>query len=147
MKAAIMSAALAGLMAAAAASASTPVIAETAALRAALSQVQGAQAAPSGEQARPAELVDFDYHRFFERAFRLGLPTQRIGYVLTVGPDGKATDCTLSMDYRYEATDRQMCRQIKRVTRFTPARDAQGNPVTGTYSGEVMLVNIILYDR
>lgn len=138
-------AALVAIAGSAPAFASTPPVTESAAVRAAIGQAQATPASGSGAQ--PAELVDFDYHRFFERAFRLGLPTQRIAYVLTVGADGKPTDCALNRDYRYAATDRQMCRQIMRVARFNPARDAQGNAVASTYSGEVMMVNVITYDR
>lgn len=140
-------AALVAMAGSAPASASTPPVTDSAAVRAAIGQAQAVPAPASGSGAKAAELVDFDYHRFFERAFRLGLPTQRLAYVLTVGADGKPTDCALSRDYRYAATDRQMCRQIMRVARFNPARDAEGNAIASTYRGEVMMVNVITYDR
>lgn len=140
-------AAIAAIAVSAPAFASTPAVNESAAVRAAIGQAQASATPASGGGAQPAELVDFDYHRFFERAFRLGIPTQRIAYELTVGADGKPTDCALSRDYRYAATDRQMCRQIMRVARFNPARNAEGKAVASTYNGEVTMVNVITYDR
>lgn len=97
--------------------------------------------------ARSATLVEFDYDRFFDRATQLGLLTQKIGYTLTVSPEGKATDCKLSRTFRRQFVNKELCKSFMRNAKLSPAVDAAGNPVPGTYTGEVQMWSFFRADR
>jgi hypothetical protein len=96
---------------------------------------------------RPATLVEFDYDEFFDRATQLGLLTQKLGYTLTVSPEGKATDCTLSRTFRRQFVNKELCKSFMRNARLNPAVDAAGNPITGTYKGEVQMWSFFQANR
>ncbi|MFU7528158.1 hypothetical protein [Qipengyuania sp. ASV99] len=87
--------------------------------------------------AQPVELVEFDYEEFFVRAMRLGMLTQTLGYTVTVAADGEVTECALARSFRRPYTTKELCKAIARYAQFQPARDAQGNAVDGSYTGEV----------
>lgn len=53
---------------------------------------------------------------------------------LTVGTDGRVSDCSVTTSSGNDALDQQTCRVAKRSVRFTPARDDSGNPITSTYT-------------
>jgi hypothetical protein len=89
--------------------------------------------------ARPVELLEIDFIRVTKRAFNLGLLSQDLGYTLTVAADGTVTDCTLSRSFRSPLIAREMCRSIIRSATLAPARDAAGNPVSGTYQGMIRI--------
>ncbi len=96
---------------------------------------------------RAATLVEFDYEEFFDRATQLGLLTQKLGYTLTVSPEGKATDCKLSRTFRSQFVNKELCKSLMRNAKLSPAVDAAGNPVSGTYTGEVQMWSFFQADR
>ena len=89
--------------------------------------------------ARLAQLLEIDSIRVTKRAFNLGLLTQDLGYTLAVAADGTVTNCQLSRSFRNPITTREMCRSITRAVTLAPARDAAGNPVSGTYQGMIRI--------
>lgn len=52
---------------------------------------------------------------------------------LTVGTDGRVTDCRVHRSSRDAEADRITCRLAMERFRFRPATDAAGNPATSTY--------------
>jgi protein TonB len=56
---------------------------------------------------------------------------------LTVGPDGRVTGCVILVSSGSTALDSATCRLMRSRARFTPARDASGNPVDDEYFGHV----------
>lgn len=101
------------------------------------SEIKPISAAMTGAQ--PAQLLEIDFIRVTKRAFNLGLLSQDLGYTLTVAADGTVTDCELSRRFRNPITARELCRSITRAVTLTPARDAAGNPVSGTYQGMIRI--------
>ncbi|TAD75320.1 MAG: hypothetical protein EAY70_10735 [Sphingomonadales bacterium] len=97
--------------------------------------------------AQAVELVDFDYDAFFDRATQLGLLSQRLGYTLTVGLDGKPVDCALSRNFRNSFTAKELCKKLKASAMFSPARDQAGNAVVAVYVGEVRIWSVFASDR
>lgn len=59
---------------------------------------------------------------------------------VTVGPDGKVTDCQITGSSGHPDLDEATCKNITRRARFTPATDGEGNPTTGSYSSAVRWV-------
>jgi len=53
--------------------------------------------------------------------------------VFTVGIDGRASDCSVSRAGPDPATNALVCPLVVERVRFTPARDANGNPVAARY--------------
>jgi len=51
---------------------------------------------------------------------------------LSIGPDGRVTGCSLIQRTGFSVLDNYVCNQLRRA-RFTPAKDANGNPTTGSY--------------
>ncbi|MDQ4087219.1 MAG: TonB family protein [Pseudomonadota bacterium] len=51
---------------------------------------------------------------------------------LTVGADGRVTDCTITGSSGSAALDSATCRIMRSRARFTPARDSNGNPTSDT---------------
>lgn len=107
---------------------------------------QAPAAAGSDASALP-KLVGMRYDMLAERALALRLLTRSIDYSLTVGADGKATDCTLARPFRYQFTTREMCRTLMRSARFEPARNAAGEAVSGTHSGTIEIWSLYLPER
>lgn len=70
-------------------------------------------------------------------ASRQGLLSEVLGFTLTVDPEGKATDCTISRHFRRQATRIGLCRPFLRHTTFNPAVNAAGEAVEGTYYIEI----------
>lgn len=62
------------------------------------------------------------------------------GFRLTVGPDGKVVDCTVTRSSGSSDLDEAACSNIRRRARFDPAKDGDGNPTTGSYSSSVRWV-------
>lgn len=106
------------------------------------SQDIGTSAAPL-----PVELVAFDYQEFFDRATQLGMLSQTLGYTLTVAPDGKVTDCSLARRFKSPYVTKELCEAVSRNAQLNPARDAQGNAVSGTYKGEVQIYSYFAANR
>jgi len=62
------------------------------------------------------------------------------GFRVTVGPDGKVTDCQVTSSSGHSDLDEATCSNIRRRARFTPATDGEGQPTTGSYSSRVRWV-------
>lgn len=60
-----------------------------------------------------------------------------VGFSLTVGPDGRVTNCTVTASSGHAALDAATCRIMRSRARFTPARDSTGASVADTQSGRV----------
>jgi protein TonB len=56
---------------------------------------------------------------------------------LSVGPDGRVTDCTVTGSSGSSALDATTCRLMKSRARFTPARDSNGNPATDNVASAI----------
>ena len=59
------------------------------------------------------------------------------GFSLTIGPNGRVTDCSVTASSGSSALDQATCRILRSRARYTPARDASGNPTSGRDSGRV----------
>ncbi|HQS70726.1 MAG: energy transducer TonB [Novosphingobium sp. 28-62-57] len=62
------------------------------------------------------------------------------GFRVTVGTDGKVTDCQVTRSSGSPDLDEAACSNIRRRARFAPATDGDGNPTTGTYSNSIRWV-------
>lgn len=62
------------------------------------------------------------------------------GFRVTVGPDGRVTDCQVTSSSGSPDLDEAACSNVRRRARFTPATDGEGNPTTGSYSNRVRWV-------
>lgn len=56
---------------------------------------------------------------------------------LTVGPDGRVTNCEVTGSSGNSALDQAACRNLQRRARFEPALDRDGNPTTSVYPKRV----------
>ena len=54
------------------------------------------------------------------------------GFRVTVGPDGKVTDCSITSSSGHADLYAATCDNVRRRARFTPAMDGEGNPTTGS---------------
>ena len=59
------------------------------------------------------------------------------GFRLTVGANGRVTDCTVTSSSGSAALDNATCRIMRSRARFTPARDNQGNATSDTVSARI----------
>lgn len=62
------------------------------------------------------------------------------GFRVTVGPNGKVTDCQVTSSSGSSRLDSIACTKIKARARFTPAVDRDGNPTSGSYSNSIRWV-------
>jgi periplasmic protein TonB len=62
------------------------------------------------------------------------------GFRLEVGPDGKASGCSVTSSSGSSTLDDATCRLVARRARFTPAKDTGGNAVSDSYSGRIRWV-------
>ncbi|RNJ61635.1 MAG: hypothetical protein EDM03_14730 [Porphyrobacter sp. IPPAS B-1204] len=97
--------------------------------------------------AQSPQLTSINYVRLYRRLVQAGMVSQVLGYSLTVDADGKPVGCSFSRDFRMLATEREVCRSFIRSVTFEPARDAQGNPVAGTYGGEIEIASFFQPSR
>jgi protein TonB len=58
----------------------------------------------------------------------------RVSVRVSVGADGRVTDCTVSASSGNQDLDAATCRLARRNARFEPARDAQGAAVPSSFS-------------
>ncbi len=58
-------------------------------------------------------------------------------FTLTIGTNGRVTNCQITSSTGYSRLDSETCRQLTRRARFEPALDSAGNPTTGTYSSSI----------
>ena len=59
------------------------------------------------------------------------------GFRLTVGPNGRVTDCQITSSSGSSALDQATCRIMRSRARFTPARDNTGQPTTDTVNNRI----------
>lgn len=59
------------------------------------------------------------------------------GFRLTIGPNGRVSDCQVTASSGSAALDQASCRILRSRARYTPARDSDGNPTSGSDSGRV----------
>jgi periplasmic protein TonB len=59
------------------------------------------------------------------------------GFRLTVGPDGRVTNCTVTSSSGSSSLDATTCRLMRARARFTPARDNTGASTTDTHNGRI----------
>jgi periplasmic protein TonB len=59
------------------------------------------------------------------------------GFRLTIGPDGRVTNCVVTSSSGSSALDSATCRLMRSRARFTPARDNHGNPTTDSHSSRI----------
>lgn len=57
-----------------------------------------------------------------------------VRFTLTVGPDGRASDCQVTSSSGNSSLDETACRLLRQRSRFDPKLDSAGNPTTGTWS-------------
>jgi len=62
------------------------------------------------------------------------------GFKVSVGPDGRVTDCQITSSSGHADLDEATCANVRRRARFTPATDGEGQPTSGTYSNRVRWV-------
>jgi hypothetical protein len=60
-----------------------------------------------------------------------------IGFELDVAANGRATACRITAGSGSAVVDRTTCDAARRRARFTPARDADGNPVASRYGARL----------
>jgi protein TonB len=60
-----------------------------------------------------------------------------VGVVLTVNAQGKVAGCAVTRSSGWTALDQATCNLLARRARYTPARDSNGNPATGTIDQEI----------
>lgn len=58
----------------------------------------------------------------------------RVVAKLTVGTDGRVTDCSITTSSNSSALDQATCRIAKSRVRFSPALDASGSAITSSYT-------------
>ncbi|MEQ8412196.1 MAG: hypothetical protein RIC51_03440 [Erythrobacter sp.] len=91
---------------------------------------------PPGQ--RPPVPLAFDgLRQLAAAAQRQRLLSEVIGFTLEVDEDGNPTDCSLDRDFRRRIVTIELCRPLLEHHRFAPARDAEGNAVSGTYSSRI----------
>ncbi|HYD14097.1 MAG TPA: TonB family protein [Allosphingosinicella sp.] len=59
------------------------------------------------------------------------------GFQLTIGPNGRVTDCQVTASSGSSALDSATCRIMRSRARYTPARGYDGNPTIGRDAGRV----------
>lgn len=60
-----------------------------------------------------------------------------VQFRLTISPEGRASDCAVVGSSGSAILDEATCRILRERARYSPARDAEGRPVTGTDHGSV----------
>ena len=90
-----------------------------------------ARATPRGDRDGWVTTVDYP-----SSAVRAGIEG-RTGFRLDIGIDGKVTGCTVVSTSGSDELDGTACRLLMRRARFTPAKDAAGNPIVSTYTGVI----------
>ena len=80
--------------------------------------------------------TDNDYPTRALREERAGVT----GFRVSVGPDGRVSGCTVTSSSGSPDLDEATCSNVTRRARFTPAKDGEGNPTTGSYSNRIRWV-------
>ncbi len=106
-------------------------------------QTQAAVVAPKFTPTNPVPksspgswATDNDYPTRALREERAGVT----GFRVSVGPDGRVTGCTVTSSSGSPDLDEATCSNVTRRARFTPAKDGEGNPTSGSYSNRIRWV-------
>ena len=59
------------------------------------------------------------------------------GFRLTIGKNGRVQNCTITQSTGHSALDEATCKHVTSRARFDPAKDSQGDTVSGTFSSAV----------
>ena len=59
------------------------------------------------------------------------------GFRIEIGTDGRVTSCSVTKSSGFPALDDTTCKMVTRRAKFTPAKDASGNPIADNYSSRV----------
>jgi len=62
----------------------------------------------------------------------------RVGVRVTVGPNGRVSDCSVSSPSGSDILDSAACAGMRSYARFNPALDAAGNPTSGSYTTTIV---------
>jgi protein TonB len=63
-----------------------------------------------------------------------------VSVVLTIGTNGRVSDCSVSGSSGSRTLDSTTCRILKSRAKFTPAQDSNGSPTTGTFRQSIKWV-------
>ena len=99
-----------------------------------------AAAAPEGQPqpARPrSDLARFVSGADYPAEALLAEEEGTVGFQLTVGPDGRVTDCVITQSSFSQLLDDATCRLMRRRAHFVPARDWAGRPSVGVVSASI----------
>jgi len=91
-------------------------------------------ARPRGDKSQWATTSDYPARDL--REGNQGTP----GFTLTIGSDGRVTDCTITRSSGFAGLDDATCRNVSRRARFEAAIDGNGKRVPGTYSSNIRWV-------
>src|SRR3546814_9968219 len=59
------------------------------------------------------------------------------GFRVTVNAEGRVASCDITSSSGHPDLDAETCKLITRRGRFTPSKDREGNPTTGSYSNRI----------
>jgi periplasmic protein TonB len=62
----------------------------------------------------------------------------RVGVRVTVGPNGRVADCSVTSPSGSSVLDDAACSGMRSYARFNPALDAAGNPTSGSYTTTIV---------
>ena len=62
----------------------------------------------------------------------------RVGVRVTIGPNGRVSDCSVSSPSGSSILDSAACAGMRSYARFNPALDAAGNPTSGSYTTTIV---------
>ena len=62
----------------------------------------------------------------------------RVGVRVTVGPNGRVSDCSVSSSSGSSILDEAACSGMRSYARFNPALNAAGEPIAGSYSTTIV---------
>jgi protein TonB len=62
----------------------------------------------------------------------------RVGVRVTVGPNGRVADCSVTSPSGSSILDDAACSGMRSYARFNPALDAAGNPISGQYTTTIV---------
>jgi outer membrane biosynthesis protein TonB len=60
-----------------------------------------------------------------------------VNFRLSIGPDGAPTGCYIQATTRPKEFDNAVCKSVMKRARFSPALDAQGQPLASYYQNSV----------
>jgi len=96
--------------------------------------IGGGPVVPTRARANLASYIsDADYPAAGHAQHMQGIISLR----LTVGTDGRVTNCDILSSSGFPLLDQTTCTLLAARARFTPARDARGNPTTDVVSARI----------